>query len=160
MKPTVLPIVALVLGGALLAGLAGCGKPGSERAAAPATKAAPVDTKVRVSFELVAEVVVAALQIDVEYAGASGRFDGEGDAVACQNKIDGALSSFNHLAESKTLRAAFVALNGFQGPVRFLECDYTGGGEPEDFLVVVRDASAPDLNEVTPPEIKVVVEPR
>jgi hypothetical protein len=127
-------------------------------AAAPAAKAvAAAATPGTIGFELVEAVTVGALQIDVEYKG-EGRFVGDADAVACETKIEGALSSYNHIVAEKTLKAAFVAVKGFSGPVRFTECKFQGTAKPEDFKVTVRDASTPDLAELQPaPTVKVVI---
>ena len=125
-------------------------------AAAPAPVASgPSRT---IGFELVGPQSVGALQFDVKYAG-EGRFVGDKDAVACETKIDGALSSFNHIVEEKNLRSAFVAVKGFAGPVRVSECKFQGAAKVEDFTVTVRDSSTPELGEVTPaPVIKVVLD--
>lgn len=110
-----------------------------------------------VAFELASDAAVGALQIDITYAG-NGRFVGDADAVACETKVEGALSSYNHIVEQKTLRAAFVAVKGFSGPTRFSECQFSGDAKPEDFTVTVKDSSSPDLAELDPPpSIKVVV---
>ena len=125
-------------------------------------EAAPVvaatEGNVMVAFELDDEVTVGALQLDIDYNGASGRFVGAGDDVRCEALVTGALSSFNNVESAGTLRAAFVAVNGFTGPMRFLVCEFEGEASAEDFLVEVQDASAPDLVELGAPAIKVVVE--
>lgn len=125
--------------------------------AAPAAPAATGPTRV-VAFELEGAVPVGALQIDVTYAG-EGRFVGDADAVACQTKVDGALSSYNHIVAEKKLRAAFVAVKGFAGPTRFSECQFQGDPKAGNFTVTVRDSSSPELEEITPPPgVKVVID--
>ncbi|MBI5506410.1 MAG: hypothetical protein HY899_16575 [Deltaproteobacteria bacterium] len=132
-------------------------KPAAPAASAPAA-AAPAGGARTVAFELTDAITVGALQIEVEYKG-SGRLVGDADGVACETMIEGALSSYNHLSADKTLKAAYVAVKGFTGPARFAQCKYDGTATPADFKVLVKDASTPDLTEVTPaPVIKVVVE--
>ncbi len=158
-------IVAIV-GLAVLS--AACDKP--QGAAAPAAKpvaapaasapaaAAPAGGGKTVAFELTDAVTIGALQIEVEYKG-PGRLVGDADAVACETLLEGALSSYNHVAGEKMLKAAYVVVKGFAGPARFAQCKYDGAATPADFKVLVKDASTPDLAEVTPaPVIKVVVE--
>lgn len=124
-------------------------------AAEPAKATGPGRT---VGFELVEPNPVGALQYDVEYTG-GGRFVGDADAVACETKIEGALSSYNHIVDQKTLRAAFVSVKGFQGPMRVSECKFQGEVKAEDFKITVRDSSSPDLEPVDPPPtIKAVVD--
>lgn len=138
--------------------LAGCEqKPSSAPeppAAAPAAGTAqPAGADVpgrAIGFELVEPALVGALQFDVEYKG-EGRFVGDADAVACETKIEGALSSYNHIVADRNLRAAFVAVNGFGGPMRVAECKFQGDVKVDDFTVTVRDSSSPDLNPIDPP---------
>jgi hypothetical protein len=148
--------------------LAGCEKktetaataPASAPAAAPAAPAAPAaagGAAHTVAFELESTSPVGALQIDVAYTG-EGRFVGDADAVACETKVADALSSYNHIVADKLLRAAFVAVKGFAGPVRFSECKFQGNPKPGDFIVTIKDSSSPDLGELKPPpSVKVVV---
>lgn len=126
-------------------------------AEAPA-KAAGGATKT-VGFELVDPSPVGALQFDVAYKG-EGRFVGDADAVACETKVqDGALSTYNHVVDQKLLRAAYVSVKGFAGPIRVSQCQFQGDAKPSDFTVTVKDSSSPDLQPVDPPPtIKVVVE--
>ena|SRR5438128_2620523 len=135
--------------------------PAAAPAAAPApAPAAPAagGTARTVAFELESTAPVGALQIDIAYTG-QGRFVGDADAVACTTKVAEALSSYNHIAADKMLRAAFVAVKGFTGPVRFSECKFEGAPKPGDFTVTVKDSSSPDLGELNPPPtIKVVVD--
>ncbi len=124
-------------------------------AAEPAKAGGPART---IGFELVEPNPVGALQYDVVYTG-NGRFVGDADAVACETKIEGALSSYNHIPGDKTLRAAFVSVKGFQGPLRVSDCKFEGDAKPDDFQVTVRDSSSPDLEPVDPPPtIKVVID--
>jgi hypothetical protein len=122
-------------------------------AAKPATgapAAAPAAGGARtVAFELKDATAVGALQIDVEYTG-KGRFVGDADGVACETLIEGGLSSYNHMANEKMLKAAFVAVKGFSGPLKFSQCKYEGDGKAEDFKITVRDASSPELQELNP----------
>ena len=128
--------------------------PAAPKAAAPAADASGAKPG---GFELVSTTPIGALQIDIQYKG-DGKFVGDADAVACETKVEGALSSYNHIAGEKMLRAAFVAVKGFAGPVRFSECKYQGAPKPEDFTIAVKDSSTPDLAPVEPaPTIKVVV---
>ncbi len=125
---------------------------------APAAAPAPAASGARtVAFELESTSAVGALQIDIAYTG-DGRFVGDADAVACETKVPEALSSYNHITGDKLLRAAFVAVKGFSGPVRFSECKFQGNPKPADFTVTIKDSSSPDLGELKPPpSIKVVV---
>lgn len=147
---------------------AACDKPQTEKAAAPkpaasgapapAAAAPAASTTKTIGFELTDAVTVGALQIEVENKGA-GRFVGDADGVACETLIEGALSSYNHVSAEKTLKAAYVAVKGFTGPARFAQCKYDGTATPADFKVTLKDASTPDLTDVTPtPVVKVVVE--
>lgn len=144
--------------------LSGCEKkttaaPDAAKAGSPAaaTAAAPTGPLMTVGFELQAPATVGALQFDVQYAG-EGRFVGDNDAVACETKIEGALSSYNHIVTDKNLRAAFIAVKGFSGPIVVSECKFEGTAKAEDFTVVVKDASTPDLAEITPtPAVKVLL---
>src|SRR6185369_2493288 len=143
--------------------LTGCEKK-TETATAPAPIPAPPATPApasagarTVAFELESTSAVGALQIDIAYTG-DGRFVGDADAVACETKVPEALSSYNHITGDKLLRAAFVAVKGFTGPVRFSECKFQGNPKPADFTVTIKDSSSPDLGELKPPpSIKVVV---
>jgi hypothetical protein len=156
----------------LLAVLAACEqKTATDPAAAPAAKESAPKTATApaaapaaggathtVAFELAGDAAVGALQIDIGYAGA-GRFVGDADAVACETKVEGALSSYNHIVEQKMLRAAYVAVKGFSGPTRFSECKFEGDAKPADFTVTVKDSSSPDLTPLEPPpSVKVVVD--
>lgn len=142
---------------------AACSKP--DQVATPAAKpaaapeaAAPAATVKTIGFELTDAITIGALQIEVEYKGA-GRLVGDADSVACETMIEGALSSYNHLTNEKTLKAAYVAVKGFTGPARFAQCKYDGAVSAADFSVAIKDVSTPDLTEVSPvPVIKVVVE--
>lgn len=132
-------------------------KPAEPAAAPSAAPKADVPGRT-VAFELTSPAPVGALQIDITYTG-EGRFVGDADAVACETKIEGALSSFNHIVAEKKLRAAYVAVKGFGGPVRFCECKFQGEAKPEDFTVAVKDSSSPELTPLDPPPaIKVVLD--
>ena len=129
-------------------------------ASAPAVAAAPAGASGSthtVAFSLDGSAPVGALQIDIAYTG-EGRFVGDADAVACETKVDGALSSYNHIVDQKMLRAAFVAVKGFSGPTTFSECKFQGNAKAGDFTVTVKDSSSPDLAEISPPpSVKVAV---
>ena len=116
----------------------------------------PAGPTMTVAFELDGAAPIGALQIDIAYVG-EGRFVGDADAVACETKIDGALSSYNHIVDQKTLRAAFVAVKGFAGPIRLGECKFQGAAKAGDFTVTVRDSSSPELSPVDPPPVIKVV---
>lgn len=132
--------------------------PAAAPAAAPSAPAKAEGPGRTIGFELVEPAPVGALQFDVKYAG-EGRFVGDADAVACETKIEGALSSYNHIVAEKNLRSAFVAVKGFAGPMRISECKFQGAAKAEDFTVTVRDSSSPDLTEIDPPPtIKVVLD--
>ena len=154
-----LPFLALVVLPLLLAGCER--KPGPSPASPAASPAAAPKTGAglrTIGFELTDPALVGALQFDVKYAG-EGRFVGDADAVACETKAEGALSSYNHIAAEKTLRAAMVAVKGFAGPIRVTECKFQGNVKVEDFKVTLRDSSSPDLTELDPPPtIKVVLD--
>jgi hypothetical protein len=145
--------------------LAGCEKksattppPTAAPAAATAAAPKPAGPGRTVGFELVEATPVGALQFDVQYTG-EGRFIGDADAVACETKLEGALSSYNHIVATKMLRAAFVSVKGFTGPVRVSSCQFQGPVKAEDFTVTVRDSSSPELTPVDPPPtIKVVLD--
>jgi hypothetical protein len=131
---------------------------GDKPAAAPAAPAAGAGGTHTVAFELKEDKTVGALQIDVEYKGA-GRFVGDADGVACETLVEGALSSYNHITGDKMLQAAFVAVKGFTGPLKFSQCKFDGTPKADDFKITVKDASSPDLTELTPaPAIAVVVQ--
>lgn len=126
----------------------------SAPAAAASTATGPVRT---ISMQLVDATAVGALQYDVVYVG-EGRFVGDADAVECETKIEGALSSYNHIVADKNLRSAFIAVNGFTGPVVVSECKFQGEAKAEDFTVTVKDASSPDLQAIEPaPTVKVLL---
>lgn len=158
------PIAALALFPLLVAGCES--KPAPAPAAAPAAASAPAPAAAKatgavriVGFELVSPEPVGALQFDVKYAG-SGRFVGDADAVACEVKVDEALSSYNHIVADKNLRLAFVAVKGFAGPnKRIGQCQFQGDAKAEDFTITVRDASSPELTPLDPPPtIKAVLD--
>ena len=48
-------------------------------------------------------------------------------------------------------------VEGFTGPARFAECRFEGSITPADFRIGIRDASTPDLEELTPPVVTAVV---
>lgn len=167
MKSSRTPLLAAVLVPVLLAGCeqkpATTAKDSTDKpAAAPAAATGdagkatgPVHT---IGFDIVEPNPVGALQFDIEYTG-SGRFVGDADAAACETKVEGALSSYNHIVGQKMLRAAFVSVKGFQGPMRVSECKFQGDAKAEDFKITVRDSSSPDLEPVDPPPtIKAVVD--
>jgi hypothetical protein len=134
--------------------------PSGAKSAAPAAPAAkaPSGAGRTVAFELVSPQPVGALQVDVAYTG-EGRFVGDADAVDCQAKVEGALSSFNHIVDQHLLRAAFVAVKGFAGPVRFCECKFQGNATAENFTITVKDSSSPELSPLEPPPtVKVVLD--
>ncbi|MFN2425572.1 MAG: hypothetical protein ABR587_03895 [Candidatus Binatia bacterium] len=164
MKHRRFPFLALAVLPLLLAGCEQ--KPAAPPPAAPAAApdapaAAPkaaVEGARMVGFELTEPPPVGALQYDVQYAG-EGRFVGDADAVACETKIEGALSSYNHIVDQKMLRAAFVSVKGFGGPIRVSQCQFQGNVKVEDFTITVRDSSSPDLTPLDPaPSIKVVID--
>jgi len=132
--------------------------PAAAPAAAPAPASAAASGPGRnVGFDLAPGEAVGALQFDVQYT-AGGRFVGDADAVACETRVEGALSSYNHITGEKRLRAAFAAVKGFSGPVRICDCRFQGDAKPEDFTITVNDSSTPDLAEIDPaPTIKVVL---
>lgn len=112
-----------------------------------------------VSFDLADASNVGALQIDISYAGAEGAFLGEAAEVECETGPVGILSSFNHISSEKMLRAAFVAVEGIQGPTRLVACKYQGAVTATDFKVDVRDASSPETDTLNPlPGVNVVVD--
>lgn len=160
-----MPRITLVSASLVAASLvcAACDRPASSpapgtSAAAPSAASTSASGPTRIGIELAEDKTVGALQVDIEYSGA-GRFVGDADGVACETKIEGALSSYNHIVPDKLLKSAFVAVNGFSGPVRFAECSYEGAAKAEDFRVTVRDASSPDLVDLDPsPVVKVVVD--
>jgi hypothetical protein len=161
LKHSRFPILALVVFPLLLAG---CEKkaapPPAAAPAAPAAAAAskPAGPGRNVGFELVSTAPVGALQYDVDYVG-EGRFIGDADAVACETKIEGALSSYNHIVGEKKLRAAFVSVKGFNGPLRISNCQFQGAVKAEDFKITVKDSSSPELTPIDPPPtIKVVLD--
>ena len=156
------PIAALALFPILVAGCENKPAPAPAApaaAAAAAPAAAKADGAVRiVGFELVSPEAVGALQFDVKYAG-EGRFVGDADAVACEVKVEEALSSYNHIVAEKNLRLAFVAVKGFSGPKRIGQCQFQGPAKAEDFTITVRDASSPELEALDPlPTIKAVLD--
>ncbi len=137
----------------------GCGLAGCTREESSPPPAAPLpDVMSTVGLELAADVSLGALQLDIDYGRTTGAFVGNGDQVECETLPEGALSSYNHLAETRVLKAAFVAVKGVDGPVRFAECRFRGAPSADAIRINVIDASAPDLAELSPPpEIKVVV---
>jgi hypothetical protein len=143
----------------LLLGLASCTSDSKEQAPVEQAASAAELPTVVVAIELADELSVGALQFDVSYSGAEGAFVGEAGEVSCETAPPGILSSFNHIAADKTLRAAFVAVEGVQGPTRLTSCKYQGNVSASDFTVTVRDASSPELEELDPvPALTVVVE--
>ncbi len=112
-----------------------------------------------VALELAGPVNVAALQVDISYPQAAGRFAGDAGEVECETLIEGALSSYNHVAASQSLKAAYVAVAGIQGPVRIAECRFLGVPSATALKLKVVDASSKDLKPLSPlPELKIVVE--
>lgn len=151
-----LPLSLGLLGGCEQKSAPAPGAPAASPAAAPAAQASGPTRAI--GFELVDPTAVGALQYDVQYVG-EGRFVGDADAVACETKIADALSSYNHIAGDKMLRAAFVSVAGFTGPVRVSECSFQGTVKVEDFTITVRDSSSPELTPVDPPpSVKVVLD--
>jgi hypothetical protein len=149
------PIAALALFPLLVAGCENKPAPApaasAAKTAAPAVAASAAGSPRIVGFELASAEAVGALQFDVKYTS-PGRFVGDADAVACEVKVDEALSSYNHIFADKNLRLAFVAVKGFSGPgKRIGQCQFQGDAKPQDFTITVRDASTPELEPVDPP---------
>lgn len=103
-------------------------------------------------------VELGALQFDVVHDCREGTFDGERGGVLCtRNPVVNANTAFNDVpcdaSGTGHLRAAFVAQLGFEGPIRLATCRYTSAintpPTPEQFDVVVEDASSPDISPVS-----------
>lgn len=163
-----LPNAVLAAVSAALLSLAACEKAPSPAPSTPAAEPAPAASAApaaapsgpgrKVSFEVTSGGRIGALQFDVKYAG-EGRFVGDADAAACETKVEGALSSYNHIVDQKLLRTAFITVNGFTGPVRVAECRFQGDAKEGDFTITVRDSASPELTPVDPPPaVKVVLD--
>ncbi len=148
--------IAAVLVAVVTAGVAACTSPPAPEK--PAAVAAPSDARSKVTFSLSDTVSVGALQVDIVYASGVGAFAGERDSVECETLVEGALSSYNHLPDTHTLKAAYVAVQGMQGPIAIAECTFQGEPQAADFQIGVLDASTPDLQEIRPlPSVKATV---
>jgi len=119
---------------------------------------------VRVVFSLTGMVGVAALQFEVDYGRANGRFEGDGNDVACAHPADApsAIVDWNHLSSEKLLRVGMLSLANVEGPARLAACRFRGipaAPLPDDFIVTVVDASDIDLDPVVPrPQVAVTLE--
>ena len=111
-----------------------------------------------VTFSLIDAVTVGALQFDVGYGRAVGRFVGN-----CTNLVPNALTSANNDLDSETLRIGMVALDGFTGPIDLMTCKFMPGSTEvtmaDDFDLTIVDVTAPDLTPIVPaPVIEITVE--
>lgn len=152
-RPLHLAAVALV---SLALALSACSKP---EQASTQTTTAEASTKVStVAISLDDKISIGALQLEISYTG-SGRFVGDADAVECKTLAKEALSSYNNKPDEKILRAAYVAVKGFEGPLRLAECQFKGAVQASDFTIEVRDSAKPDLSAIDPaPSLSVVID--
>ena len=90
---------------------------------------------------------VGALQIEVDYLGTNGGWEGAGGSVACRWIVNASLHACND-KQSGALSCAIVDTSGFTGPTRLMECTFLSTDatvSAADFDVQVVDASGPDL---------------
>lgn len=100
------------------------------------------------------EAAYAALQVDVSYDCADGRFDGLGGSVACRAAPEiNAYAAFNNTGclldgEQPRVTAGVISLLGWPGPGPFMSCDYVSADgappSPDLFRIEVVDAVSMD----------------
>jgi cysteine-rich repeat protein len=113
-----------------------------------------------------------ALQFEVDYSATGGEFQGSGSNADCEllfaeifdydslpeagEEPATSFGSVNDNDEIRRLRAAFVSLEGFHGPIDLLRCSFALPAEATAvrFRIHVEDAAAPDLTpRIPPPQI-------
>jgi|GEM_PF-6211058 len=114
--------------------------------------AKPPPLRYVLTFTLVDEVSVGALQYEVGYPR-SGRFVGRGGEVACTSLLgEPVRATFNNDDEVSRLRSAWYSPVGFAGPADLAECVFEsragGAPDPQDFHVVVKLISSLTVHEV------------
>jgi cysteine-rich repeat protein len=103
-------------------------------------------------FRLEDEVVLGALQIELDFAGAALDIAARDSVPLCQTDIPNVLFSAGGV-ERRVLDVALASLKGFDGPRDLFTCITTGPGPPQidDLQPTVVDASAPDLRPLDRP---------
>ncbi len=99
-----------------------------------------------VTFGILDEVSVGALQYVVQYAPV-GRFVGDSVNVECKSLLSAGVSaSFNHRLDEASLRSGWFSATGFDGPTDLAECVFEAYSDIElsdaQFRVVVNLMSA------------------
>jgi|GEM_PF-5120548 len=92
-----------------------------------------------------------ALQIDLNFVGASGAFLGRGASVDCTSLTPGALVAFNRI--NQVVKAGFITMNGIATPAPIFTCKLRSRENvtTQSFRVQVVDASATDGKALDPP---------
>ncbi len=114
--------------------------------------AEPPPLRYVLTFSLVDEVSVGALQYEVRYP-ASGRFVGVAGEVSCKSLLDEPVrATFNNDIGDSRLRSAWYSPVGFDGPVDLAECVFESRSGrsigPEQFHVVVKLISSLSVSKV------------
>jgi len=101
------------------------------------------------------------LKYEIDYSGVTGDFAGSGLGVECTSLVAGASKSFFEDATNRKLRESVISLSGFAGPLDLATCNFQtndNGLVAADFPLVVKDATTPGLEFVTPTVIVKSVE--
>ena len=135
---------------------AACTPPADNTARSESETSAAAEV-VNVGIEVLDASDVGAIQVDIDYSAADGAFVGAADEVQCETLVEGALSSYNNILADKMLRAAYVAVDGMDAPIRLADCKFSGTASVENFVIDIRDATSADLTPLAPPAQVVVV---
>jgi hypothetical protein len=107
-----------------------------------------------ITFNLAtASAAVSSLQFDVNYAAATGGFQGSGSTVSCTKQVVTALFAPNDVEATSTLTLGLVDLDGFTAPRAVAKCTFNGdAGDPPvpgDFLITIVDSTNADGDPVS-----------
>ena len=111
-----------------------------------------------VTFGVSGVNLIGALQLAIDYEGASGDFVGSSDKVSCTSNVS-AISIVNDKDSVRTLKAGIVAPTGFQVPADVITCRFEAvdrAPTASDFSVTVEDAAVPTGTKIVPaPDVTV-----
>jgi cysteine-rich repeat protein len=117
------------------------------------TTTLPTSEVCSVKVDMTDPVKVGSLQVDVDYAAASGEFQDTGSNVKCSNLASGSLGTFHDDDAGRTVSGAFISLSGFTGPLTLFQCTFLPDGQlplAADFSLSVTDAGDPNSNPIVP----------
>ena len=105
-----------------------------------------------VTFHVSGDTLIGALQLAIDYQGASGDFAGSRDQVSCTAGVSG-IAIFNDKDSVRTLKAGIVAPTGFHAPADVVTCRFEAvdrAPTASDFSVTVEDAAVPTGQKILP----------